>query len=271
MATHEPFDVLMPVYIGDDPDIAILSIETVLNNSLQPERFVIIKDGPVEDKLESYLDALENSHLNVFVCFSEINVGLGPILNQGLANCISDLVFRCDADDLNHPQRFALQLAEMSTNPCDVLGTQITEVDPETGIRRQKKVPVTELEVRKFSQYRNPVNHMSVLFKRSSVLAVGGYPSIRFKEDYALWLKLLSAGYAIRNSTHNLVNARAGETMVGRRRGFSSVKSELHLLWFRVFTCKDFTMTVLLISFGRTFVMMLPSSILKLLYTVIRK
>ena len=59
MLGHEPFDVLMPVYIGDDPSVVKVAIESVLNNTAKPQRFVIVKDGPVQEELEPYLEIFQ--------------------------------------------------------------------------------------------------------------------------------------------------------------------------------------------------------------------
>ena len=265
------FDVLMPIYIGDDPEVAKAAIESVLDNTVQPKRFVIVKDGPIKEPLDRYLDTLENKYTHIHICGTEFNCGLGLALNRGLTHCKSDWVFRCDADDINDPRRFELQIEEISKNPCDVLGTQITEVDPISGVHKTKRVPIDPYIIKKFSVFRNPINHMSVLFRKSAVVSVGGYPNIKFKEDYALWLILMKAGYILKNSEKNLVNARAGDSMVSRRRGILSLKSELDLLLFRVKKCNDRRISILFSFFLRSMILLMPTGLLKQVYMVMRK
>ena len=270
MFDHEPFDVLMPVYIGDNTEVAIMAIQSVLKNTLQPKRFVIVKDGPVSKSLDSYLNDLQKDHANVYICGTNENFGLGAALNFGLQFCTEDFVFRCDADDLNDPMRFELQLSEMLRDPCDVLGTQIIEVDPVSGEERIKHVPTDEKEIIKFSRYRNPMNHMTVLFKKSVIEDLDGYPNIKFKEDFALWLKVLSRGYRVRNLEIISVRARAGDSMLSRRRGIESLKSELELFRFRVFECKQRSIITVLAFILRANAMVLPLHILKRIYTILR-
>ena len=265
------FDVLMPVYIGDEPDIVTGAIESVLNNTAQPKRFVIFKDGPVKEPLYRYLDGLGNKYSHIHICGTEINHGLGSALNAGLTYCQSDWVFRCDADDINDPRRFELQIEEILKNPCDVLGTQVTEVDPISGIHRTKRVPIDPQSIKKFAVFRNPINHMSVLFRKSAVVSVGGFPNIKFKEDYALWLILINAGYVLKNSEKKLVDARAGDSMVSRRRGLVSLKSELDLFLFRVKKCDNFIFSALFFFALRSMILLLPTGLLKQVYILMRK
>lgn len=271
MTESNSFDVLMPVYLGDDLNVVKAAIESVLTNTIQPKRFVIFKDGPVKESLDKYLDILGSKHSHIHIYGTEINNGLGPALNMGLTYCYSEWVFRCDADDINDPRRFELQIEEIIKSPCDVLGTQITEVDPISGIHKTKRVPIEPHSIKKFGVFRNPINHMSVLFKKSAVVSVGGYPNIKFKEDYALWLILMNAGYVLKNSDKNLVNARAGHSMVSRRRGLVSLKSELDLFLFRVEKCGDSIIIALFFFVLRSIILLLPTGLLKQVYMVMRK
>ncbi len=68
------------------------------------------------------------------------------------------------------------------------------------------------------ARWRAPVNHPTVMMRRSHVLAVGGYSGFVGIEDYFLWGKLLAAGRSLDNLPDVLVKMRAGAAL-GRRRG----------------------------------------------------
>ena len=81
---------------------------------------------------------------------------------------------------------------------------------------------------------RNPFNHMTVCFRRDFIRAIGGYPAIALKEDYALWAKAIARGARVANLPQVLVRARAGSELVLRRGGLRYARSELALqalLW----------------------------------------
>jgi hypothetical protein len=79
---------------------------------------------------------------------------------------------------------------------------------------------------------RNPLNHMTVMFKKSSVLAAGGYQSCPGFEDYHLWARMLSHGFHLQNMDEVLVYARCGDGMQGRRGGYSYLKQDINFQLF---------------------------------------
>ena len=120
-------------------------------------------------------------------------------MNLGLRYCEGKYVIRCDADDVNVSERFKILVKEFIRHEVDVLGSQVLEFSTGQEGSFQKLVPTKHNEIKSFALYRNPINHMSVIFRKSSVLAVGGYPYILFKEDYGLWLKMIDDGYIFEN------------------------------------------------------------------------
>lgn len=271
MTESSLFDVLMPVYIGDEPSVVKAAIESVLNNTAKPQRFVIVKDGPVQKELERYLEILTNDHSYVYLCGTTVNYGLGSALNLGLDNCISDLVFRCDADDINHLERFQTQLYDFAEIDADILGCQIEEVDPNTGIKRVKRVPCASLDIEHFSIWRNPINHMTVLFRKSKILQLGGYPNLLYKEDYGLWLMALKQGLNVHNIDKVLVTATAGDSMIKRRSNLKSIISEWYLFLLKRQVFKSKGLKTFLAFLLRVIFLLLPVALLKYLYRHLRK
>ena len=62
------------------------------------------------------------------------------------------------------------------------------------------------------------MNHVSVMYLKSAVLAVGGYSEDFGKlEDYKLWVDLITAGYKLANIDDIVVNVRVGKGFIARR------------------------------------------------------
>ena len=264
------FDVLMPVYAGDDASLFEIAVKSVFINTLQPDNFIIVVDGPVNEGVEMVLRSTAKAQKYVKVVRLPANVGLARALNEGLQYCESEFVFRCDADDINMPERFARQLSEALNRSCDIFGAQIIEVDPVTAEERRKLVPVTHGEISKYARLRNPINHMTVMFRRSVVLGIGGYPNVMYKEDYALWLRALSHGYRLGNSSALLVRATAGDSMISRRQNFASVKSEWDLMIFRAVGLGSGYSSVFPTFLLRITVLLLPKRLLRKIYSQLR-
>ena len=132
-----------------------------------------------------------------------------------------------DADDISHPDRFAKQMAYFSAHPdIAVLGGQIQEIDGETlqpvAIR---SVPTTDAAIKRYLKTRCPFNHMTVMFKKSAVLAVGNYTPFHLMEDYYLWARLAANGYQMANLPDIVLNARVDAALYGRRGGWKYFKS----------------------------------------------
>jgi len=139
-----------------------------------------------------------------------------------------------DSDDVCEKDRFSRQLHFMNSNPnIAVSSGTVTEYSSDLSeFIAEKRLPKSHSEVLTFSKYRNPINHMACIFRKSAVLAVGGYPEqFRKAQDFALWAMMLKAGYKFGNIDNNLVNVRAGEGFF-ERRGLQYFYGEVVVLRF---------------------------------------
>lgn len=156
------------------------------------------------------------------------NRGLGNALNEAINNCSNSLIARMDSDDVSTKDRFSLQLEKfMCTPDLDVVGGNISEfIGSETNITGIRKVPETDWEIKRYVKRRCPLNHVSVMFKKSSVQKAGGYLDWYCNEDYYLWIRMIEKGFKFINIQKCLVNVRVGDSMSGRRGGYRYFESE---------------------------------------------
>ena len=220
------FSVLLPVYHKVVPYEFDLALKSINDNSLRPSQVIIVIDGPVSEEIESVI--VRNMLPNYVVVRMPRHLGIVAALNLGLEYCKTELVARCDADDVNRIDRFELQLnAFLRDDKIDVCGGQVLEIS-ESGAF-MKEVPVTDFEIKRFLRRRNPINHMTVMYKKSAVAGVGRYPDIKFREDYALWAKLASNQANFFNLTDVLVEVKGGLDMYKRRGRASDIFYEVKL------------------------------------------
>ena len=149
----------------------------------------------------------------------EKNSGLGEALRIGVLNCSNELIARMDTDDIARNDRFEKQIEALKNHPdIDVIGSWISEFEnnPEE-IISYRQLPTEYGDIYKFGQFRNPLNHMTVMFKKNSILEVGNYQPMLYMEDYYLWVRLLKKGAKFANIPECLVNVRAGNAMYKRR------------------------------------------------------
>ena len=223
------FTVLMSVYFKNDSILLEKAIKSIYFNTVTPNYFILIVDGPIPLALRKKIFLLKRKfHFNVFTL--KENIGLPGALNFGLSKVKTKWVFRADADDINHLTRFEDQIIFLNKNPkVDFLGSAIDEIDEYGNFISSKEPPLNYQEIKKFIKYRNPFNHMTVAYKIDVVKAVGGYPNIFLKEDYGLWIMLIFSGFYCMNMPNSLVTATTGTPFFARRSGWKYIKSELKI------------------------------------------
>lgn len=219
--TKTKFSVLMSVYYKENPSFLDLSLESILiNQTVIPKQVVLVKDGPLTNELELIL----NKYCEMFPRIMKIislkeNVGLGNALQIGLEHCKYDLVMRMDTDDIAVNNRFELQLKYMlSHKKVSAVGGYIGEFENDLNEElRIKTMPCSYKSVLKYAEFRNPINHMTVCFRKKDILEVGNYKPLYYLEDHYLWARLIVAGKKIENIPEILVYARIGNGFNDRR------------------------------------------------------
>ncbi len=228
------FSVLLPVYHRDDPDHFRRAIRSVTGDQeLQPTELVIIRDGEVGDELAAAIESARSGEITdgvpVQVVEMACNVGLARALEAGLASCRHEIVARADADDISRPHRFAHQIPVVAGG-IDLLGSAITEFEEdEEHPGADRVLPADEAGIRRMARFRDPFNHPSVVYRKSAVLAAGGYQHLDRMEDYWLFVRMIMAGARVANLDESLVLYRVGSGAYGRRGGAAMLGSELRL------------------------------------------
>lgn len=231
MGNRMKFSLLMSVYQYDDAKFLEQALQSIEVNSIRPADFVLVCDGDLTDELNDIVDDYAN-RLAINIVRLPDNVGLGGALQVGITHCKCEWVARFDADDICVSDRFAKQVAYIKDNPdIDVVGGQIIEFahDPQDNSNQQKVVPTSQHQIQKYAKSRNPINHVTVMFKKSAVLDVGNYQHAPLYEDYDLWVRMLIKGYKFANSNDVLVYVRSGSDMYRRRGGMSYAKQEISI------------------------------------------
>lgn len=224
--------VIMSVYAGDDPNNFLAAFESLIKQDELNEFRVHIYlgiDGPVSDKLWKSIK-LFTEHIHKLLIFKE-NRGLSYVLNDLIGSLQDELfIFRMDADDICHPQRFIGQLRYMDINAdVDILGTAIWEMH---GNKTQRIIsyPLHHMEAVAGIHKRSPFAHPTVCFRRRVFDVIkAGYPHTNLCEDVALWFACVKNNIRFGNIPEPLLFFRVNENF-WQRRGVLRAKSEF-VLW----------------------------------------
>ena len=230
----QKFSVAMSVYKNDNYIFFDRALESVTDSqTIKPDEICLVVDGPVPSEIDGVIIKY-SSKFNLKVIRLKQNGGLGNALRIAVENSSYDLIARMDSDDISLPDRFEQQLIYFENNQyVDIVGGDISEfVGNESNIVAKRILPKSNKDIREFMKKRCAFNHMSVMFKKSSVIEAGGYLDWHWNEDYYLWLRMLLKNAYFANTGTILVNVRTGKDMYARRGGFKYFKSEQRLQKF---------------------------------------
>lgn len=220
---EEKYSVLMSVYYKEKPEYLLESMESILNQTVPTNDFVLVCDGPLNQELDKVIQEMQGKFREVLhIVRLKENSGLGNALNEGLKYCKNELVARMDSDDISFRERCELELKCFEKQPdLDIVGGTILEFENSIDVITGKRlVPETQKAICKFSRKRNPFNHPSVMFKKSEVERVGGYSeAYPLFEDYYLWIRMLKNGSVGLNIQNPVLYMRTSVDMYLRRGG----------------------------------------------------
>lgn len=169
------------------------AVRSIQEQTLADWELVVCDDGST-DATPDLLRDLARRDARIRLFRNERNRGLAASLNLCLREARAELCARQDADDVSLPHRLESQVRAFDEDPDLVLaGTAVRYVD-EDGRRWGASSPRESVVARDLIRGAC-FAHVSVMYRRSPVLAAGGYDEgVGRAEDYDLWFRLVPAG-----------------------------------------------------------------------------
>lgn len=221
----EKYSVLMSVYYKEKAEYLKQAIESMLTQTVKPEEFVIVCDGPLTDELDIVINEYADKFPEIFnIVRLPENRGLAKALNAGMAKCRNNIIARMDSDDISMSDRMERQLKVMEAENVDIIsGTVVEFTDNVENIGQSRVLPQTHEQIKEFAKKRSPFNHPAVTYRKEAVIDCGMYEDYRYFEDYNLWATMLNKGYKGYNIKEPVLYMRAGADMYKRRGGIKYV------------------------------------------------
>jgi glycosyltransferase involved in cell wall biosynthesis len=224
----------MPLWSGEKLCFLEQSIKSMINQTISPNEFVFIFDQPISNEMDSLIKTLIKSHAKIqYIEAHHLKgAGLGALLKLGVEACTCTFIARMDSDDISLPDRCKKELEILnSSSTLAVVGSFLTEFELSPDMPKSiRKVPEKGAEFIRFAKLRNPINHPTVMFRKSLILEVGNYnASFSHCEDYELWYKVIKSGYSLYNIQESLLLFRTGKDFLERRSRSKNVKSYIKL------------------------------------------
>jgi glycosyltransferase involved in cell wall biosynthesis len=265
---EQTYSVLMSVYYREKAEYLRQSIESVVHQTISPDEFMIVCDGTLTDELDAVLEEYREKYPKLIKLLRlKENKGLGKSLNAGLSKCRNELIARMDSDDICFLDRMERELRAINEKQAAIVSGTVVEFEGSIeNVLQQKTVPQTDEEIRRYMRRRNPFNHPAVMFRRSCVMAAGGYKDFPMFEDYYLWVRMLKKNFTGYNLQEPVLYMRAGEELYERRGGVSYARQVIrfrkYLLTSGVSNIADFIVT----AGGHALVALMPAGLRKCFY-----
>jgi glycosyltransferase involved in cell wall biosynthesis len=225
--------VIVNIWGKDNASSLFRSLQSVLKQNHKPDEVLIVVDGLISNELHRIISDFSTAS-NFLVKQIEIPIatGLWNARNVGIQTAEHGFIAVHDADDVMHPDRLKIQLDQISNAEIDVLGSPVFEFDAITEKIFGLRLLARNGQLNQKMLWQNVINHSSVMFRKSAVVAVGGYRNVHLAEDYDLWLRLICAGKNL-SMTDVVLQAFSVDSDLNRRRGgakFISSEFALHRL-----------------------------------------
>jgi|ADurb_Val_03_Slu_FD_contig_101_137956_length_9023_multi_3_in_0_out_0_5 glycosyltransferase involved in cell wall biosynthesis len=230
----------IPYYAKTELNHFRLAIDSVLEQSYKPDEIHLIQDGPVSEQLRNLVNQYEKKHNIIKKITIAENMGLAYALNISILNSNSKYYARMDSDDICHPERLKKQIDYMETHPkIDILGSWVSEFyDDNIFVNSLNyedanensfivKTPENIEDIRRKFHYRNPLCHVTIIYRRNVFAKVGLYnANYRRTQDLELWSRVLKKDVGIANLQQSLVYVRAKD-FAEKRSDFASIIRQL--------------------------------------------
>ena len=184
-AGHPGVAVVLSVYNGDD--FLREAVQSILDQTFTDFEFIIIDDAST-DTTPDILAEYAEKDARVRVLRNDVNRERSVSRNRAMYESRAELIAIMDADDVSSPDRLEKQYAFMMNNPdVTVCGTHINCLES----KKIHDYPVDDKGIRARMLFASSIAHPSVMFRKNTVLGIGGYlPDMVPAEDYDLWNRL---------------------------------------------------------------------------------
>ena len=163
------------------------TMESVLSQSFVNFEVVVVMNC-VSDQTATILKKFDDTRIRLYesnICQLAFNLNYGLMMSRG------DYIARIDSDDMATYDRLQIQLNAIKNNNFDVVGSNLKYIDENDKAIGRKSYPENNYKIRKKILYSNPISHPSVMYKKNTILGVGGYMNGLVSEDYDLWIRLM--------------------------------------------------------------------------------
>ena len=169
-------------------DTILESINSILKQTYKNFEIIIVYDDENKSDL-NYIKEFKNIDNRISVIQNKENKGAGESRNIGIVNSKGKFIAFLDADDTWHSDKLNKQIEFMKLRNCDISHTSYSIINKShkvLGIRKARDF----FELKDLLKSCD-IGTSTVILKKYLINDHVQFASLRTKEDFVLWLKLL--------------------------------------------------------------------------------
>ncbi len=209
------------------------AIQSVVDQTYKNWELIIINDAST-DQTGAVLEEWQKKDSRIKVIHNQKNSypDISKILNDGIAVSKGEYIARLDDDDYwRDPEKLVRQVEFLEAHLDYVLvGSGMVMIDKDNKELYRYLKKEKDEDIRRGALFANPFSHTTVMFRRETVLAVGGYGHWQYAEDWELWLKLGTKG-----KMYNIPEYFTAYLLAGQNKSFvhqhAQARTILSFLW----------------------------------------
>lgn len=197
------------------------TLDSILAQTFKEFVVLAVDDGSSDDSSEIVRHYMQ--HDPRIQLHQPGRLGVVGAMNYALHHCPAPLCARMDADDIMAPQRLEKQWHYLQEHPRIALVGSRVRLFPEAIIQpgfneyiRWQNGCLTPRQIADNIYVELPIAHPSVMFRRDTILGVGGYRDGDFPEDYELLLRLHQHGHPMAKLPEVLLHWRDSDSRLTR-------------------------------------------------------
>ena len=164
------------------------SIKSVLNQTYKNLEIIIIYDDENHNDLD-FIQEIKKKDKRIFIIQNPKTMGAGESRNIGIDNSKGNYIAFLDADDTWQNDKLSTQIKFMKSNNYEITHTSYSIVD-ESQRTIGKRVARNFFKLNELLKSCD-IGTSTVIIKRNLIDDDVKFASLKTKEDYVLWLKLL--------------------------------------------------------------------------------
>ena len=250
---------VIPIWSGTQKKQIEDSLISLIKLSSQISEIVIVYDGIKCQNLEFKIPNQIISKIKKYLVHK--NSGPGVARNLGIESSTAKYIFLLDAGDICHSERINLQLPELKKyNAC------YSNISYTWNSKKITSKCLNFKNAKKLIFLRNPYPNQTLAITKDLFTKLGGFPNLRFAEDWVLSAKLLKVSNYISLIEKPLVYTDDITMVMGRRHGFKILKEVIKAHIFMISKSLYLPIYFPLVLIFQIFLRLMPIKLFNFIY-----